>query len=46
MKGRKNLNISDETYDRLKKLGEFGESFDDLLNKLAEFWEEKHKKGS
>ena len=34
LKGRKNLNVSDDTYEKLKKLGEFGESFDELINRL------------
>jgi predicted CopG family antitoxin len=34
LKGRKNLNVSDETYDRLKKHGMFGESFDELINRI------------
>ena len=34
LKGRKNLNVSDDTYDRLRRHGQFGESFDELLNRL------------
>jgi hypothetical protein len=33
---RKYLNVAAETYDRLKTFGKFGESFDDLLNKLMD----------
>ena len=41
---RKNLNIHEETYERLKKYGKFGESFDDLLNGLMDKMEAKSKK--
>lgn len=30
----KNIAISDETYERLKKYGEFGDTFDDLICKI------------
>jgi predicted CopG family antitoxin len=42
LKGRKNLNVADDTYDRLKKHGQFGESFDELINRLLDENEE-HK---
>ncbi len=41
---RKNVNISEETYGRLKTFGKFGESFDDLLNRLMDNMESKPKK--
>ena len=34
--GRKTLTITNATYERLKSFGSFGESFDDLLNKLMD----------
>ena len=40
LKGRKNLNVSDGTYDRLKKHGQFGESFDELINRILDENEE------
>jgi predicted CopG family antitoxin len=33
---RKNINVSIETYERLKKFGVFGESFDDLLTRFMD----------
>jgi predicted CopG family antitoxin len=33
---RKGLTVSEETYNRLTEYGEFGESFDDVLNKLMD----------
>ena len=42
--GRKNLNIAEDTYDRLKGRGKFQESFDDLLNRLLDEIEEFEKK--
>ena len=44
MGGRKNLNIAEDTYDRLRKRGKFGESFDDLLNRLLNELEESEGK--
>jgi hypothetical protein len=44
MKGRKNISIDDDTYDRLKKFGRFGESFVDVLNRLMDIAEGKTKK--
>lgn len=36
VEGRKTISIGTETWERLKKLGKFGESFDDLLNRLMD----------
>lgn len=41
--GRKTLTITNATYERLKKFGNFGESFDDLLNRLMDNIEKKNK---
>jgi predicted CopG family antitoxin len=46
LKGRKNLNVADDTYDRLRKHGQFGESFDELLNRLLDDIEGKPTKAS
>jgi predicted CopG family antitoxin len=37
----KTLKIEDSTHTRLKKHGRFGESFDDLLNRLLDILEAK-----
>ena len=37
--------ISDTTYERLKRYGEFGETFDDLVKKVLDLLEEKNKIG-
>ncbi len=34
--GRKTISIGARTWERLKKFGEFGESFDDILNRLMD----------
>ena len=31
---RKNISIDEKTWERLKGYGKFGESFDDLINRL------------
>jgi predicted CopG family antitoxin len=33
---RRNISVSPETYEKLKGFGRFGESFDDLLNRLMD----------
>jgi predicted CopG family antitoxin len=43
MGGRKNLNVSEDTYDRLRRRGKFGESFDDLVNRILNELEELEK---
>lgn len=40
---RKNVSLAEATYDRLKSNGRFGESFDDLINRVLDVFE-KHKK--
>lgn len=37
----KTLKISDDTHTRLKKFGQFGDSFEDILNRLMDIAEEK-----
>ena len=37
----KTLKISEATHDRLKKHGKFGDSFDDILNRLMDIVEGK-----
>ena len=36
IKNYKQIAVSNETYRKLKEHGEFGESFDDVINKLLE----------
>lgn len=36
VEGRKTISIDTETWERLKQFGKFGESFDDLLNRLMD----------
>lgn len=43
MHNRKNVNIDGDTYERLKKRGEFGESFDELINRLLDLLEKYEK---
>jgi predicted CopG family antitoxin len=40
----KTLKISEDTHKRLKKYGPFGDSFDDILNRLMDIAEGKAKK--
>ena len=39
--GRKNINISEETHARLNRLGLRGESFDDIIRKCIDAYEDK-----
>jgi len=39
----KTLKIRPETHRKLSKLGLFGESFDDVINRLIEFYEKNKK---
>jgi predicted CopG family antitoxin len=41
---RKNINVGEATYNRLRDFGKFGESFDDLLNRLMDNMDGKNKK--
>jgi predicted CopG family antitoxin len=36
IEGRKNISIDSQTWERLKTFGKFGESFNDLLNRLMD----------
>jgi predicted CopG family antitoxin len=36
MKGRKNISINDETYNKLAKLGDLSETFDEVINRLID----------
>lgn len=36
--------ISYKNIDRVKKLGNFGESFNDVMGRLLDFWESEHNK--
>jgi hypothetical protein len=40
----KTLKISDETHKRLSKVGTFGDTFEDIIKKLLDFYEGKTKK--
>ncbi|MGI8720549.1 MAG: DUF7557 family protein [Nitrososphaeraceae archaeon] len=40
----KTLKISEETHRRLSKVGAFGDTFEDIINKLLDFYEAKSKK--
>ena len=42
---RKTLSIGTETYQRLKGFGKFGESFDDLFNRIMDEIEECRTEG-
>jgi hypothetical protein len=39
--GRKNISINDETHERLKKHGRYGDSFDSILNRLMDLAEDR-----
>ena len=36
VEGRKTISIDTSTWDRLKTFGKFGESFDNLLNRIMD----------
>jgi len=38
------ISLSKENYEKLKKLGTFGESFDDVVSKLLEQVKEENRK--
>lgn len=40
----KMIRVNDETHERLKKHGKFGESFEDIINRLMDVVEGKTKK--
>jgi hypothetical protein len=37
------IKVKDETHKRLAKLGSFGDSFDDIVQKLLDYYEGKKK---
>ncbi|MDR5657738.1 hypothetical protein RH831_11185 [Halodesulfurarchaeum sp. HSR-GB] len=37
----KNIKIRENTHERLKSHGNMGESFDDLINRILDDWEEQ-----
>ena len=41
----KNIKIHEETHERLKSHGNMGESFNDLINRILDDWEEQEQKG-
>jgi hypothetical protein len=45
VESRKTLSIGIKTYQRLKNFGKFGESFDDLFNRIMDEIEECRKEG-
>lgn len=36
--------VSPENLERVKKIGQFGESFDDVIGRVLDFWEEQKEK--
>jgi hypothetical protein len=44
LKARKNINVSSSTYEKLTQRGEFGESFDGLLNRILDVLDSRDKK--
>ena len=42
----KNIKIHKDTHERLKSHGNMGESFDDLINRILDDWEEEGSEGS
>jgi predicted CopG family antitoxin len=42
---RRTISLSTETYFRLKDCGNFGESFNDLINRLLDFFERDSQPG-
>lgn len=41
----KNIKIHEGTHERLKSHGNMGESFDDLINRILDDWEEEGESG-
>ena len=39
----KNIKIHEDTHERLKSHGNMGESFDDLINRILDDWEEQEQ---
>ena len=42
----KNIKIHEDTHERLTSHGNMGESFDDLINRILDDWEEEESEGS
>ena len=40
---RKTITINEDTHKELVKLGVYGESMDDIIKRLIEFYQEKNK---
>ncbi len=39
----KNIKIHEDTHERLQSHGNMGESFDDLINRILDDWEEQQE---
>jgi hypothetical protein len=39
----KNIKLHQDTYDRLKQHGNMDESFDDLINRILDDWEQNNE---
>jgi hypothetical protein len=39
---RKNISISDTNHKRLSKLGQYGETMDDIIGRILDYWEKGH----
>jgi hypothetical protein len=44
VEGRKSISVGTQTWERLKHFGKFGESFDDLLNRLMDNMERMERR--
>ena len=42
---KKNISMGFETWERLKTFGKFGDSFDDILNRLMDYKDQQPQKG-
>jgi hypothetical protein len=40
----KNVRLRDETYERLKRYGDWDTDVDDLVTMMLDYWEKGHKK--
>lgn len=45
MPNYKNIKIYEETHERLRSHGKMSESFDDLINRILDDWEEQQGEG-
>jgi hypothetical protein len=39
---RKNISISEINHKRLSKLGQYGETMDDIIGRILDYWEKGH----